>query len=307
MATFPLDMLAFVQQLASCTAACSGTGPGICFFVEQFAYTDPGQGKAPEVPALAPLPPANFKTTFRAFAAMACASPNPTTPQSEVEPVDSEAAHWERITFKLSDKPPGTARRSGKNRYNVQKVLGLERAPYKLIKRVTKHIQDKLLKVFPEFHNFDDPYWPINTFLLIVLQSSSQVTKRTLDKVKRDKEVEKKKIPTLAGAAPGLVPANGGMRPKVAQAADKDPVEMFAHNTTMMSIQDDAHDNDNDGDADADDNNSEGNSNGNGDGYGDDNDNDEGSTDKDMEVTESMLPVPPSAPVLTQADHHGHR
>ncbi|KAG8741315.1 hypothetical protein FRC10_003019 [Ceratobasidium sp. 414] len=310
MATFSPEVLAFAQHMASFAMSTSGADPA-------------ARGNAPALAA-----PANLEAMFRVFTAATAgvgpnSNPNPRlVSKSDVEPVDSEATQRERITFKLGNKPPGTAGRGGKNGYNLQKVLKIDDPTYKLIRRVTKHscirihidmrkpygkqpseklvrARDKLLKAFPEFRDFDDPYWPINAFLLVVLKSTSQTSRYALNKLKKDKEVAKKGAKKGAsapeeGAAPAL--AKGG---KAAPTEDEDPIEALVHDTSMMSVRNDVlgDDNEDDDDEDDDDKDDEDKDDEDDDEDSDDNadgSNDKGAADKDIEMADTIAPPAPT-------------
>ncbi|KAG8727418.1 hypothetical protein FRC10_006124, partial [Ceratobasidium sp. 414] len=212
-----------------------------------------GQGNSSAASALDTTGLANLEAVFRAFTT-AIASLTPIR-KPDAEQVDTKAAQRERITFKLGNKPPGTAGRGRKNRYNLQRVLQLDEPTYSLIQCVAKHscircnmdmrrpygkqpsnkltcAQEKLMKAFPEFRDFDDPYWPINTFLLVVLKGTSQAAKHMLNKIKKDKEAKKKATSASAGAAP--TPVKGG-KAKVAHAKDEDPAETLAQDLSISA------------------------------------------------------------------------
>ncbi|KAG8728002.1 hypothetical protein FRC10_005420, partial [Ceratobasidium sp. 414] len=301
MATFPPDMLAFAQHMANFIMPNSSGAPG-------------AQGKPPAVPA--PTAPANLEAVFRAFAAMAGAGPK----RPDADPVDSEASQREHIVFKLGDKPQGTARRGGKNGYNLQKRLKLESPTYKLIRRVTKNIcirthmdmrksygkqpsekltraQEKLLKVFPEFGDFDDPYWPINAFLLVVLKGTSQAATYALKGPKMGKGKKGASAPE-EGAAP--VPVKGG-EAAPAPAQDEDPVSMLVHDTSMLSVRDNVNEDEDDEDEDEDDEDNE-------DEVEDDNSSNSkrGKANQDIEMVGAVVPPAPTATLTpAQASHHG--
>lgn len=83
----------------------------------------------------------------------------------------------------------------------------------------------KILKVFYEFNDFYDPFWPINAFLLVVLKSSSQAAQRALNKLNK-------------AQAEKMTPAKGDKRHKVTPPHQEhvDPVEALVQDTLMMAI-----------------------------------------------------------------------
>jgi hypothetical protein len=92
----------------------------------------------------------------------------------------------------------------------------------------------QILKLFTEFNTFDDPLWPVNAFLLVVLKSSSQVDQRARLKrqeVQDPKAQKAKAVTTKAKAANG----RKGRKAELLQVKE-DPVEALAEDITMMSI-----------------------------------------------------------------------
>ncbi|KAG9076847.1 hypothetical protein FRC06_009248, partial [Ceratobasidium sp. 370] len=212
------------------------------------------QGQAAPAPASAtPELPAH---QFAAFLAMLNPNPNPDS-NPELQPTaDSDTRRRAALTFKTGGQPGGTA---GRGTFNLQQTLELSDDDYELMLRtvrqtciqchfdmnlaITKQNQDKvkrahnkLKKAVPGFNKFDDPSWPIDAFLLVVMKSSSQSAQR------RQKNYEAR----LAAEAAPLPLANDNSDPAPAHDMTTEELEEVEASRVMGEDGNDEMDEDED-------------------------------------------------------------
>ncbi|KAG9075130.1 hypothetical protein FRC06_010256 [Ceratobasidium sp. 370] len=148
------------------------------------------------------------------------------------------------------DKPEGTAGRGRRNGYNIQKKLGLDSNDFRTIKGTIRRVcarcdmdmrlayshqpdyklqqaRNKILDKYPEFMMFDDPVWPVNGLLLVVLKASSQSEQRAIARFR-------------AAQAAQAAQAAENTLDEGPEDTEEDPVDALTHNTTMLSISQDA-------------------------------------------------------------------
>jgi hypothetical protein len=101
------------------------------------------------------------------------------------------------------------------------KVSGLSCKSFYLLTQVLHQIH----KFFPEFRAFDDPQWPVDAFLLVVLKGSSQSQQNTTRK-----ELD-------AAAAARGEPAREKRKGAAKKIVSEESVEVLAQDVSMLMIE----------------------------------------------------------------------